>query len=413
MRLSYPAGFVYLIPTHRATRIKPVSKDGVFMILGNGLYPHDSLAGSMKSVVIIGFGGHARSWLRRIKEHPDFELTGIVDTNTELLENVHKLGTGLDDDQGYISIEDACRYGEKPDLAIVATPIYTHHSLVRETMALGINVICEKNMASTLPQGRQMVQAAIDNPHLCTAVGTQNRFRYGFWCAQQLLSNPDSPIGKLGLVKWYDSGYRGETRWGWRRWLQEIYAEDQCVHWFDSIRCITGMDIVQVKADTFMPRYSTWHGSSTIMANLALAKPEDYHHRHEWVWAHLFGDWQLGGPPASSFNFYGEKGQFKIEGWGVALKLYPDPSNRTKIEEDAYLPIDAGGVRGTKYEGQMVILEQMSKGIDSGGKVQPDTNFLEAFKSFAVARCAIKSSHLGREMWVPDTWKDMPELVSR
>ncbi|MHA1368720.1 MAG: Gfo/Idh/MocA family protein [Promethearchaeota archaeon] len=364
-------------------------------------------------VVIVGFGGHARgSWLKRVKEHPDFELIGIVDTDTELLENVHKLGTGLDEDQGYISIEDACLYGEKPDLAIIATPIYTHHALVQETMKLGINVICEKNMASTIQQGRQMVQAAINHPELCTAVGTQNRFNIGFWCAQKYLQIPDNEreIGKLGLIKWYDNGYRGEKRWGWRRWLPEIYSEDQVVHWFDSLRAITGMDIVQIKADTFMPRYSKWFGSSTIMANIALARPEDYNHRHEWVWCHLFGDWQLGGPPSTNFQFFGEKGQFKIESWGLALKIYTDPHDRRKFEEDAYLPIDAGKVRGSDYTGQMVILDQMAKGIASGGKVQPDTNFLEAFKSFAVAMAAIKSSHLGKSVWVPDFWKDIPAL---
>ncbi|MHA1679485.1 MAG: Gfo/Idh/MocA family protein [Promethearchaeota archaeon] len=365
---------------------------------------------TLKKTIIIGFGGHARSWLRNIKKHPDFELIGIVDTNTEMLENIGKLGIGLDEDQGYISIEDACLYGEKPDLAIVATPIYTHHSLVREVLGLDINVICEKNMASTAAQGRQMLQAALDRPHLCTALGTQNRFSTGFWAAQQFLKLEDCPIGKLGMIKWYDNGYRGETRWGWRRWLQEIYAEDQVVHWFDSLRCITGMDIVQVKADTFMPRYSTWHGSSTIMANLALAKPEDYHHRHEWVWAHLFGDWQLGGPPSTSFQFFGEKGQFKITGWGLEVNTYPDMNNRTKVEEDGYLPVDAGPVRGSEYEGQMVILDQMGKGIDSKGKIQPDTNFRESFKSFAVSRAAIKSSYTGQSVWVPDYWKDMPDL---
>lgn len=361
-----------------------------------------------KKVAIVGFGGHARSWFRTVSTNPDFELVAIVDTDTELLENVHKL-TGLDDDQGYTSIEDACRYGEKPDLAIIVTPIYTHHSLVREALALDINVICEKNLASTIQQGKQMVQAALDKPHLVTAVGLQNRFTSAFWTAQQFLADPACPIGKLGVIKWYDNGYRGETRWGWRRWLQEIYAEDQCVHWFDSLRAITGMDIVQVKADTFMPRYSSWHGSSTIMANLALAKPGDIDHRHEWVWAHLFGDWQLGGPPSTSFQFFGEKGQFDIDHrFGLKVLTYPDPNNRTIVEEDAYLPADAGPVRGSKYAGQPVILDQVGKGIDSGGKIQPDTCFKEAFKSFAVAMAAIKSSHSGQSISVPSLWADMP-----
>ena len=368
---------------------------------------------TIKKTVIVGFGGHARSWLRQIRANDDFELIGIVDTNTEMLENISKIIPELDEDQGYISIEDACLYGEKPDLAIVATPIPTHHAIVQEVMDLGINVICEKNLASNIYQGRQMLQAAIDHPELCTATGTQNRFRTGFWAAQQYLNLPEneSLIGKLGLIKWYDNGYRGEKRWGWRRMLPEIYAEDQCVHWFDSLRAITGMDVIQVKADTLKPRYSSWYGSSTIMANCALAKPEDWNHRKEWVWAHLFGDWQLGGPPSHSFKFFGNKGQFSIEVWGLQILHYPDMRNRTKVEEDGYLPIDAGPVCGIEgKDGQAIILEQMGRGIDSGGKKQPDTNFKEAFKSFAVAMGAIQSSRSGQTIWVPDYWKDISEL---
>nr|MDO8109487.1 Gfo/Idh/MocA family oxidoreductase [Candidatus Sigynarchaeota archaeon] len=363
-----------------------------------------------KKIVIVGLGGMGRGWLGEIKKHPDYQLIGIVDTDTELLENIAK-PTGLSEDKGYISIEDAVRYGEKPDVAVISTPINTHHSIVREALGLGINVICEKNMAETIQQGRQMLQASLDHPELCTAVGTQNRFTPGFWSAKQFFKSPEceEKFGKLGVIKWYDNGYRGETRWGWRRHLMEIYAMDQAPHWYDSLRCITGMDIVQVKADCFMPRYSQWHGSSTIMANLALAAPDDYKHRHNWVWCQLFGDWQLGGPSSSSFQFFGEKGQFAIEDQALHLKLYKDPTNRTiSIEEDAYLPIDAGPIRGTPYERQGVILEQMSKGIDSAGKTQPDTCFKEAFKSFAVSMAAIESSHTGQAIWVPKYWEDFP-----
>ncbi|NMC07417.1 MAG: Gfo/Idh/MocA family oxidoreductase [Candidatus Lokiarchaeota archaeon] len=359
-----------------------------------------------KKVVIIGFGGHARSWLHSIKGHPDFELVGIIDVDTEMLENIGQLGPDLKNVATDTAIEDYVKFNEKPDLAIIATPIFTHHSLVREVLKLGINVICEKNLASTLQQGRQMVQAALDHPELCTATGFQNRFNPGFWSAKQYLAQEEPSIGELGFIKWQDFGYRGESRWGWRRHLAEIYPEDQCPHWFDVIRWITGMDIVQVKADTFMPRYSEWHGASTICANLALAKPGEYRHRHNWVWAQLFGDWQLGGPPHSSFEFFGKKGQFSVAGLGLDIKVYPDMSNRTKFEEDGYLPVDAGPIRGTKYTGQQVILEQMSRGIDSKGKIQPDTNFVEAYKSFAVSMCAIESSHAGKAVWVPDTWAD-------
>src|SRR5271157_83003 len=114
-----------------------------------------------KKIVNIGFGGQGRHWFREIQNHPDFELTGIIDTDTEMLEHLKEMTAGMvDNDQGYVSIEDCVQFGEKPDVAVIATLINTHHSIVRETMALGINTICEKNLASTIQQGRQMLQCA-------------------------------------------------------------------------------------------------------------------------------------------------------------------------------------------------------------------------------------------------------------
>jgi predicted dehydrogenase len=352
------------------------------------------------------------SWRRSIEKHPDWDLIGIVDTNTEMLENVENMGIGLNEDQAYMSIEDAVQYGEKPDLAVIATPIYSHSSLVREVMGLGINVMSEKNMASTIYQGRQMVQEEINHPELLTGVGTQYRYGTGPWTGKQFFLQNDKPdseldIGKLGMIRWEDAGYRGESRWGWRRFLQEIYLEDMSVHWFDTIRYITGMDIVQVKADTFMPRYSDWHGSSEVFAQLALAAPDDYNHRHNWVWVQLYGGWQRRGPTSQSFDFYGAKGQAKQSQWGMECKLYTDPKNTTKFEDDGYMPQQDIENLGTDYMGHGIMLEQYKRGIEDKGKTQCGTHFKEAFKSFSVAMAAMESSRTGKTVWVPDYWKDM------
>ena len=285
-------------------------------------------------------------------------------------------------------------------MAILGTPIYTHHSLARECMALDINVICEKNMASTIYQAKQMVQAAIDKPHLCTAVGTQYRYEIPQWTTKKYLQE-DSEIGDLGMISWYSSDYRGETRWGWRRWLQDIYLEDMSVHWFDTLRYITDMDIVQVKADVFMPRYSDWHGSSEIYANLALAKKEDYHDRHKWVWAQLYGGWQRRGPTGNRFELFGSKGQFSINSpWGLEVKLYTDPNNTTKFGKMAIYR-----KRTLKTWAQITpdryYFEMMRRGIDSTVKFNPNKlqRSLQIICSIVVAS---ESSRYGNTVWVPD-----------
>ena len=106
---------------------------------------------SKKTIMIIGLGGQGHSWMHNIKKHPDYDLIGFVDTDMEMLS--HAKDMGFPEENAYPSIEDACKYGEKPDVVVIATPINTHHSIARECMELGINTICEKNMASTIPDG--------------------------------------------------------------------------------------------------------------------------------------------------------------------------------------------------------------------------------------------------------------------
>jgi len=271
----------------------------------------------------------------------------------------------------------------------------------------GINVICEKNMAGTIFQGRQMVQAAIDHPELCTAMGTQRRFSPAYWTAKKYLQGSENQIGKLNFIRWTDAFNWGLYRDGWRQFLPDLYAEDQMIHWFDLIRNISGLDIVQVKSDCFIPIGSAFQGSSSIIANLALAHPEDYNHRHNWVWAQFYGDWQRKGSPVSLAEFSGEKGRFIIDGhWGVKCEIYTDAAGK-KWEEDGMLPDQNVENLGTEYVEQCIILEMMKRGIDSKGKIQPVNNFKDVYKSFSAVMGAIESSRSGKAVWVPDFWKDL------
>jgi len=363
-----------------------------------------------KKAIIIGLGGQGRGWARSIEKHPGWELIGVVDTDTEMLSNAEKLGVGIDEDQAYISIEDAVQYGEKPDLAIIATPINTHHGLVREVMDSGINVICEKNMADSLIKGKQMVQYAIDHPELCTAMGTQYRYGVPRWTAKcffEEMVGTNKQMGDLTYLDWADYSYRGEKRWGWRRFLNEIYLEDMSVHWFDCCRYVTGMEFTQVQASSFILRGSEWYGSTTVVVNAGLAKPENFHDRHKWAWFHFAGDWGLCAPSNQRFNFYYTKGSSKMSEWGMETLQETDPRKPRVFEEDGYLPVKDVERMGTNYTDQLVILEQMSRGIDSGGAKQRGTNFKEGFKSFAVSQAAIESSFTGKAVWVPDSWKHL------
>ncbi len=334
-----------------------------------------------------------------------------MDTDTEMLENINTITRDeLDEDQGYMSIEDAVRFGEKPDLVVNATPNYAHHGTTIEIMDLGINCITEKNMAGTLVQGKQMAQAAMDHPELCTAMGTQYRYGTGPWtmkCFIEEETGPDTEIGELCYIDWEDYGYRGDKRWGWRRFLEDIYLDDVGAHSLDTLRYVTGMEFTQIKADTFIMRGKGdgWYGSTTAIANMAMAKPEDFHDRHKWVWVRFVGDWGRKGATNVKQDYAFTKGRAMNSQWGVETFIANNPNDSRKVEEDGDLPRHDVEGNGSTIVGQLVILSMMSEGIDSGGEKQPGTNFCEGFKSFAATQAFKESSYTGKAVWVPDYWK--------
>ena len=76
-----------------------------------------------KTCVICGFGSlGAGSWFKEVQKQKSFDCIGVIDSDTELLGNLGNFG--LSEDHASDSIDDCVADGCKPDLVIVATPVY-------------------------------------------------------------------------------------------------------------------------------------------------------------------------------------------------------------------------------------------------------------------------------------------------
>jgi predicted dehydrogenase len=360
----------------------------------------------VKKIVVIGWGNHSGSWIARINTHPDWELNGIVDIDTEKVGNIPKVL--CNPDNGFVTLQDLVNMGEKPDVVLITTPIPTHHTLAIDALDLGIHVICEKNMAYTLQQGKQMVKTALRHPNLCTAVGTQYRYLPQFWALKAFLETNQNAVGNWGLinVELAGGGENPKDREGWRRDMEDIYLQDMAPHYIDLIRYWTGMDFVEMSAKAFIPNYSGWKGTSGVFMNFALAKPEDYYNQDAWVWGRFYGDWQKKGPGLSRFELIGKNGTVLCTDYTNWKYLPGNPSGSIKNEVDI-IPRKDVFHNTQNLEGHSFFLEDFSKAIDSQGKIKPMTHFEEAFKSFAAIMAAKESSMTGKTVFVPDLWKNL------
>ncbi|HMF32781.1 MAG TPA: Gfo/Idh/MocA family oxidoreductase [Candidatus Lokiarchaeia archaeon] len=380
------------------------------------------------NIIIVGIGGHAGSWKKYIEINENWKLVGVVDTDTEKLQ--HSNLWGVPEENAYPSITAAVKFSDdKIDAVLLTTPIPTHHVLVTEALELGLNVICEKNMAGSIEQAQAMVKLARARPELCTVMGTQYRFRPIWWTLHELFTTGESPVGNLAEIRVDSVAKQGTMRTGWRAWLQHIYAEDMMAHHVDVLRYCTGFEVVKVQAQVFRPWWSQWLGTSSVFCNMVLAPKGRERVKEEWVYCQYHGDWQGRGIRSNwkdLFEFYGPSGCIRVESpddpqlpsWeptpvmplagqpsGSHIVAYMDDANlNTQVEE---VPLREDVEHNPQnHIDQMYILDELADCIRSGGEKQPMVNFEEGYKTFIVTHAAIESSKTGRTVWLPRYWLD-------
>jgi len=366
-----------------------------------------------KRAMIVGIGGHAHVWKKALEIHPHWELAALVDTDTDKLNHAPQ-SWGVDPSEVFTSMEEAIQFGQKGhiDLAIIETPTFSHHVLAIEALELGLNVICEKNMASTISQGRQMVKAAFEHPELCTAIGTQTRFFPHNWTVKKFLQENKETLGPITSINMTYLYNWGKTRQGWRRWLPDLFLEDMAPHHLDLLRYLTEMDVVQVQgAVNFKPSFSYFKGSSSTFAIFALAMSKNYDNPDNWIYATYRGDWQKKGELYHRIDINCEGGEISLveqnKTHTVTATLFDDPEGfQFHAENVPVMPNVEYNEYG--YASETFLLEEMRVGIDSKGEKQPQTNFRNGYKTFAIIRGIVESYETGKAVFLPKYWKNLP-----
>jgi predicted dehydrogenase len=138
------------------------------------------------------------------------------------------------------------------DVVHVCTPNYLHHAQVKAAIQAGKHVICEKPLAVTSAESREL--AALARQHnLVGAVNYNLRF---FPLAHEARSRVQA--GSLGEIRLVHGRYLQDwllypTDWNWRLESDQggtmRAVTDIGTHWFDMLTWITGQPITAVFAD--------------------------------------------------------------------------------------------------------------------------------------------------------------------
>lgn len=143
----------------------------------------------MTRAAVIGVGAMGRHHARVYQEMPDVELVAVADVDPALAQEAARL-------RGAHAYTDHRAMLEKvqPDLVTVAVPTHIHFQVVLDALEAGCHVLVEKPIASTLEEGRRMIERAAELDRVL-AVGHIERYNPAVIELKRRLDN-----GELGQI---------------------------------------------------------------------------------------------------------------------------------------------------------------------------------------------------------------------
>lgn len=186
-------------------------------------------------------------------------------------------------EHGYASLADLLD-DDRVEVVHVTSPNHLHYPQVREILAAGRHVVCEKPLALTSDESRDLVKLAAESGRV-NAVNFNIRFYPLNQHAQEMVA--EGALGEVRLVtgRYFQDWLLLATDWNWRlepdRGGVLRAVGDIGSHWLDLMTFVTGQRITQVMADlaTFIPTrrqpagavetFSTERASETVEREIA------------------------------------------------------------------------------------------------------------------------------------------------
>ncbi len=184
---------------------------------------------------------HATSYARCIQANPDTELVAVADPDAERGQTwAGRFGVPLYTDHRELLARDDI------DAVIVTTANVEHAAMTIDAAAAGKHVLCEKPLATTVADGRAMIDACA---RAGVFLGTAFPCRY-LPAVSRVKGQVDA--GKLGKILAIAGANRGWMPGGWfvdRAQSGGGAVMDHTVHVADLIRWFTGAEFAEVYAE--------------------------------------------------------------------------------------------------------------------------------------------------------------------
>jgi UDP-N-acetyl-2-amino-2-deoxyglucuronate dehydrogenase len=223
-------------------------------------------ADSILKVALVGCGNHAANHFRAIAElKPSMQLVSTIDVHPERARMAaEKYGAA----RWSTDYEKELAAGDI-DAVILSIPHHLHAPFAVAACKAGVHVLCEKPMARSISEGREMRKAA-DNAGVCLMIAYNHRFDVSSIIAKEWLVQ-----GKLGPLRHISLDYVlhvVEPSTAWRRSAEETGGFMLPLigsHGIDLMLYLTDTQVRRVYCE--MAHFSkNWEGEDEVAMVLAL-----------------------------------------------------------------------------------------------------------------------------------------------
>jgi predicted dehydrogenase len=197
-------------------------------------------------VGIGGYGAHNLEMVRRLEADGRVRLAAVVDPIADKSPDWPDLkAKGV---PAFKTLTEFNKAGLSSDLAVISSPIAFHATQTCEALGMGINVLCEKPMAATIQDARDM-QAARDASGRFLEIGYQWSFSQTIQRLKRdiLAGRLGAPIRLMTRVGWpRTNAYYGRNSWAGRvrddagRWVLDSPVNNATAHFLHNMLFLLG-----------------------------------------------------------------------------------------------------------------------------------------------------------------------------
>jgi len=342
-------------------------------------------------VGIAGCGAISRNHLEAFRALDNVEIVGVCDVDAD---RAKATAEAWDIPNAVASVEELLTLGL--DVVSVCTPHPTHEEVVLQAAAAGVNVLCEKPIATRLESAERMVEA-------CENAGVQLGvlFQRRFWPASQKIraAIDDGTLGKATLAQCSVMLHRAPDYYNRDAWRGTWESDgggvlmSQAVHQIDLLQWYLG-DVAEVygKVNTYRhAEYIEVEDSATAVITFtsgAMATLE----ASTAVSPNLGIQLRITGETGASASLteFPEGSDGRLDLWAVGEQIVVEPVHPEGVEPN----VDLSVINGQLIPFHKLQVQDFVQALENG--TEPAITGKDALKSLRILLAVYESSRTGQ-----------------